>query len=181
MKTFTEECKVINLDYEYEGYEGDIKFAIITDYDEKTLKDLYPMEISKYSPFMCLSKEIGEVRAEYERNEDKFEKRKNRGSKYRYEDGETEIFHKEIIEEEFTVALELIEKKETENAFKEKILNEIKLKLTQKQYDCILAHYGEGKSEREIAATKCISCVAVHKHIKAGMKKIEKILNTELK
>lgn len=44
--------KVINLKYEYEGYEGNEKWAIISELSEKELFRLYPDEMRRYSPFV---------------------------------------------------------------------------------------------------------------------------------
>ena len=44
--------KVINLKYEYEGYEGNEKWAIISELSEKELFGLYPDKMRRYSPFI---------------------------------------------------------------------------------------------------------------------------------
>ena len=64
------DCKVINLSYEYPGYTGDEKWAIITDLTEKELIEKYDEIISSYRPFILLSSLFGSVRADYpkERN-----------------------------------------------------------------------------------------------------------------
>lgn len=48
---FKYECKVINLSYEYPGYTGKEKWAIITDLTEKELIEKYDEIISSYRPF----------------------------------------------------------------------------------------------------------------------------------
>lgn len=49
---FKYECKVINLSYEYPGYTGKEKWAIITDLTEKELIEKYDEIISSYKPFV---------------------------------------------------------------------------------------------------------------------------------
>lgn len=61
------DCKVINLSYEYPGYTGDEKWAIITDLTEKELIEKYDEIISSYKPFILLSSLFGSVRADYQK------------------------------------------------------------------------------------------------------------------
>lgn len=63
---FKYECKVINLSYEYPGYTGKEKWAIITDLTEKELIEKYDEIISSYKPFILLFSLFGSVRADYE-------------------------------------------------------------------------------------------------------------------
>lgn len=68
------DCKVINLSYEYPGYTGEEKWAIITDLTEEELIEKYEEIISSYRPFIVLSSMFGSVRADFIRNEDIFDK-----------------------------------------------------------------------------------------------------------
>ena len=72
---FKKDCKVINLAYEYPGYTGKEKYAIITDLSEEDLESLYGDKIMRYRPFVILSREMGSVMTEYENNEKKHEMR----------------------------------------------------------------------------------------------------------
>lgn len=76
------DCKVINLSYEYPGYTGEEKWAIITDLTEEELSKKYEEIISSYRPFIILSSLFGSVRADFIRNEDKFIKRAKRSICY---------------------------------------------------------------------------------------------------
>ena len=58
---FAKDCKLINLKYEYNGYTGDEKWAIITELSVKELWEKYPIVIERYSPFVHLSIAQGEV------------------------------------------------------------------------------------------------------------------------
>lgn len=75
---FSTECKLINLKYEYQGYTGTVKWAVVSELSEKELFEKYPDVISRYTPFVLLSVEQGEVIAEAKRNDDKFAKRAKR-------------------------------------------------------------------------------------------------------
>ncbi len=94
------DCKVINLSYEYPGYTGDEKWAIITDLTEKELIEKYDEIISSYRPFILLSSLFGSVRADYIRNEDKFSKRAKRSISIFDFSEETEEHHTEIASNE---------------------------------------------------------------------------------
>ena len=76
---FAQDCKLINLRYEYSGFTGTEKWAIITELSEEALWDKYPDVISRYTPFILLSMAQGEVISESHRNNDKYEKRSKGG------------------------------------------------------------------------------------------------------
>ena len=45
---FAKDCKLINLKYEYNGYTGDERWAIITELSVKELWEKYPLVIERY-------------------------------------------------------------------------------------------------------------------------------------
>ena len=95
---FAQDCKLINLRYEYSGFTGMEKWAIITELSEEALWDKYPDVISRYTPFILLSMAQGEVISESHRNNDKYEKRSKRTiDVYGYEDDIFEQFHPKSI------------------------------------------------------------------------------------
>ena len=74
---FAKDCKLINLKYEYTGYIGQEKWAIVSELSEQELFEKYPDEVKKYIPFVLLSVEQGKAIQAYNRNEDKYRKRQN--------------------------------------------------------------------------------------------------------
>ena len=95
---FANDCKLINLRYEYHGYTGTEKWAIVTELAEEELWVKYPDVIRRYTPFILLSMAQGEVIDESYRNNDKYEKRAKRTiDVYGYEDDISEQFHRELI------------------------------------------------------------------------------------
>lgn len=95
---FANDCKLINLRYEYHGYTGTEKWAIVTELAEEELWVKYPDVIRRYTPFILLSMAQGEVIDESCRNNDKYEKRAKRTiDVYGYEDDISEQFHRELI------------------------------------------------------------------------------------
>ena len=98
---FANDCKLINLRYEYHGYTGTEKWAIVTELAEEELWVKYPDVIRRYTPFILLSMAQGEVIDESYRNNDKYEKRakrtiepfpEKRTQKYRKKQNESLIF-----------------------------------------------------------------------------------------
>ena len=63
------DCKLINLRYEYHGYTGTEKWAIVTELAEEELWVKYPDVIRRYTPFILLSMAQGEVITEYQNYE----------------------------------------------------------------------------------------------------------------
>lgn len=52
VELFAQDCKLINLRYEYSGFTGTEKWAIITELSEEALWDKYPDVISRYTPIV---------------------------------------------------------------------------------------------------------------------------------
>ena len=71
-KTFKDDCKVINLTAEYDGYTGTEKYALVTALSLDDLEARYSKEIQRYKPFLILTPEMGEAIREYHRNNEKF-------------------------------------------------------------------------------------------------------------
>ena len=95
---FAKDCKLINLRYEYRGYTGTEKWAIVTELAEEELWVKYPDVIRRYTPFILLSMAQGEVIDEGHKNDDKYIKRAKRTfDVYGYEDDISEQFHRELI------------------------------------------------------------------------------------
>lgn len=96
---FSSECKVINLRFEYIGYNGAEKYAIVTDLTKEELLAKYPDVICRYTPFIHLSITHGEVIREFHRNNDKFQKRDKRNHDlYGYEEGISERSNSKFVD-----------------------------------------------------------------------------------
>ena len=102
---FKVHCKVIKLGYEYPGYTGTEKYAIVTDLSYAQIMERYAPVAEHYCPFLLLSKAAGEVIADFKRNEDKFSKRMQKDACYSFEDGTTERYNIECCIPDFTEAL----------------------------------------------------------------------------
>lgn len=173
---FQNECKVINLRYEYEGYIGEKQWAIISVLTEKDLFEKYPEIIKQYMPFVLLSKEQGQAIYEFRRNESKFYKRsKNNEDAFGYDDELIGIFHSEVTVPDFIEQQMTEEYEENRYRLKMKLLDKALTSLTEKQYKYLIARYVANKSTREIAQEEGVSHQAIEKHLNAAIKKVKKI------
>ena len=167
---FKKDCKIINLAYEYKGYTGKEKYAIITDLSEEELNLRYSDEIEKYHPFVILSRKMGIVIRLYQRNEEKYKKRRARGEQLISCDGDDEIKYSSLTVEEDIVRAE----REYQEAVEQSRIKEISGKalhtLTPIQQEYIVAHFIEKKSYKTIAHEKGISLHNVWKTTARSMR-----------
>lgn len=172
---FKKECKVINLRYEYEGYAGTEKWAVVSELSEKELFRKYPNEIRRYVPFVLLSVEHGKAIAEYNRNEDKFKKRRqNNESGYGF-DELTESLHTEVSVPDFFAQQELCEYYNDREEEKMRLYAKAVASLSEKQYRYLKMRFLDGMDVVEIAEAEGVLRQAIHKHILMAKKKFEKI------
>ncbi|MDD3416977.1 MAG: sigma-70 family RNA polymerase sigma factor [Clostridia bacterium] len=170
---FAKECKLINLKYEYYGYAGDEKWAIVSELSKEELMEKYPELVEKYIPFVLLSVKQGEAINEYNRIEDKHRKRRVNNELGFGFDEVTEYAHPELIQPNF------IEKQMEEDFDKERESSKMRLfaeamnSLTEKQSKYATLRFIKGMSARDIAKEEGISHQAVEKHINAAIKKFQ--------
>ena len=178
---FAKDCKLINLKYEYTGYTGQEKWAIITELSKEELQKKYPDVISRYTPFVLLSMEQGVVIEDARRNNDKYEKRAKRTfDVYGYEDDMTEQFHKELL----TFFEDPFEKAENERLAEEKErmrreeIKKVRLTLNllkPKQRDRLIKVVLLGMSSRKIAKEEGVNYSVVDKSVAAAKKNFKRI------
>lgn len=173
---FKKECRIINLRYEYYGYMGNEKWAIVSELTKQEITKKYQKEIKGFTPFVLLSIEQGEAIIDYNRNEDKFRKRSiNNEDAFGYEEGLTESFHKELITEDYWAELERMETQRIEIEY----LHKAMLELTPKQKKRITQHYVQGKSSRSIGREENVSHQVIDRSIHAAVKKMKEYFGRE--
>ena len=69
------EYELINLEFEYPGINGGVKWAVISDLPMEELMRKYGAELEHYSPVILLSVEQGEAFKEFHKNEHKHDVR----------------------------------------------------------------------------------------------------------
>ena len=172
---FANDCKLINLRYEYHGYTGTEKWAIVTELAEEELWVKYPDVIRRYTPFILLSMAQGEVITEYQ-----YEKRAKRTiDVYGYEDDISEQFHRELITpfvdpfeqaEEERIEEEKEQLRQLEIAKVRKVLEMLKPVQRERMIKAILL----GMSSRKIAKEEGVYYSVVDKSIAAARKNFKK-------
>lgn len=164
---FQEECKVINLKYEYDGYNGDVNWAIISELTEEEILEKYRPIVSEYIPFIVLTPAFGDVRDDFRRNENKYYMRSVRGHifaldedfekhhpEFAYDTLEEEVFHDELSQ--------LLQKAIAQ------------LKPIQKQH--LEKYFFEGKNLRQIAEEEGKSYSTVYESYESALKNLKKLL-----
>lgn len=165
---FKNDCKVINLKYEYPGYTGTEQWAIITDLSENELTTRYSEQIAPYKPFIILPASFGDVRDDYRRNEKKHEMRAIRSIEpFNYDDDLIMVHHPELIVDSFAVNDCDEQCQKVRNALSS-------LKPLQKQR--IIKYFFDNKNTYEIADEEGCSHQAVCKSINAALQKLKKVL-----
>lgn len=177
---FTKDCKLINLQFEYSGFTGKEEWAIITELTEKELSKKFTDIIDRYKPFILLSMAQGEVIAESEQNNDKYEKRAFRTlDAYSYEDDIFEQFHKEAIVP-FVDPFEEAEEEKIQMAKEIERIKEIKKvrkalgMMKPIQRNRLMKTAVLGMSSRKIAVEEGVNYSSVDKSIAAAIKSFKK-------
>lgn len=167
-KGFEKECKVIELKYEYKGYSGMEKYAIVTALSIEILEEKYKDEMGKYQPFLLLSQEQGAAIFEFRKNEKKHEMRQLRKEAYYGLDiANIEPYCVEMSRGD--VETEVV----TKCNRKEMLL--MLDRLTEVQKRRMIKYYFEKKTYREIGIEEGVSHVQIKKSIDVGIEKIKKI------
>lgn len=167
---FIQECTILDPKKEYPGYIGKEKCFIVTALSELELKRKYKGIIELFAPYLVLDKSFIDARANFKRNEDKHKKRAKRTEDiYGYVDGETEIFHKELVAEglfeEFITSIQI------DSIYKAAEM------LPQIQKERFFMHYIYGISKRKIAEMQGVSHTAVNRSLELTVQTIKSILN----
>ena len=166
---FADECKVISLKYEYQGYIGDEKWAIISDLTEEEILVKYRPFLSDYIPFIVLPCSFGEVRDDFRRNEKKHHMRAARSvDAYNYEDGQAELYHPELLSDDFE---QQFFKRENTQALYSAID-----RLNPVQKERLVKYYFAGQSTRKIAKDEGVSHQAVSDSLSTALEKLKKFL-----
>ena len=176
---FNRECKLINLKYEYEGYDGEEQWAIVSELTEAQLFELYPDIINAYVPFVLLSVKQGHIIDEFRRNNHKHEMRRKRTEDvFGCEDGITEIYHPELIT--YVDPLDSTELKNDRKRIEE--INKVRAtlaKLKPIQRDRLIKNKYLKMSSRKIAKEEGVNYSTVDKSIKAAIKNFTKFYENQ--
>lgn len=167
---FMHECTILEPQKEYPGYIGKEKYFIITNLSETELKSKYASLVEPFRPYLLLDKSFIDARSDFKRNEDKHKKRAKRTEDiYGYVDGETEIFHKELVLDELFEGF--ITSIQIDSIYKAaEMLPQIQKKRFFMYYIC-------GLSKRKIAEMQGVSHTAVNRSLELAVQAIKSILD----
>ena len=135
-------CKIIDLKYEYNGYTGTERYGLITHLLEKEIQLKYGEQLDSCAPYIVLNSALGDVRADFERNNWKFENRLQIDHQYGVDDGFAEHHSDCAVHDCAEQVIRSEELCELKAAIRE---------LTPIQQRRLLDYYFNGKSYRRIA------------------------------
>ena len=163
---FKNECEVVNLKYEYPGFTGEEKWAVITALSEKVLMERYAELLVVYAPYVILSPEHGEVWKCYHRNQKKHDMRRTRSESIFGFDEDTENVHSEIITE--SMEDEYIRQQDY------KKLYEALSSLTATQRRRVEMYFFHSMPLRKIAEREGVGFTKIEKSITVALDKMKK-------
>lgn len=169
---FDVDCTILNPQFEYPGYIGEERFFIVTSLSENELKSKYKTIIVQYEPYLILDKSFVDVKEEFEKNAHKHKMRAHRTEDiYGYIDGETEIYHKELVTDTlFDDVIKSIEISEIYEAVEQ---------LSKTQRERFIMHYRYGISSRKIADIQHINHSAVNKSLIIAIEQVRRTLGVK--
>ena len=165
---FANDCKLINLRYEYHGYTGTEKWAIVTELAEEELWVKYPDVIRRYTPFILLSMAQGEVITEYQNYEARERMRRLLfGHAFDINDGEFEVHHPELA-----VDTDPIEEIMLQDNIKR--LREVLCYLSETQKRRVFKYFFYNKTLEKIADEEGVDFTSVRESVNSAIKKLRK-------
>ncbi len=172
---FADDCKVINLRYEYPGFIGEPKWAVISHLTEREILERYPEQIAAHTPFIVLDSEVREIRRDYIRNEKKYAYRQNNcEDSYGYDEGVSEAFHAELTTPDYITQKFEIENLQLRNQRLYKALS----MLTEPQRRRLILSCIYKIPERDIAEKEGKSKTSIHESLVSAIKNFKKFYET---
>ncbi len=177
---FKKSCKVIYLEREYPNHLGNADWIIISDLNKEEIQKRFSTIVSKYIPFIQLSREQGEPILESIRNNHKHEMRNKRTIEpFDYDDELLPLLHSELLS--FVDPLDekdrFIKRVKEENELYELIIKAQKTLSLMKpiQRERLIKNIVRGLSSRKIAKEEGVNYSTIDKSIKAAKKNFRRI------
>lgn len=173
MKTIVfknEELYVISLETQYgKNFEG-VKFAVITDLQEDEVKRVYSEKLMSYSPYIVMGTYYLEVVRDFDRVEDKYEKRSKRNGLIFDLDVMVSLSYKEL---QVPDCLTELVRKENDLNEKRRLYRALG-QLTELQRKRLFEKYWNQKSNRAIAQQEGKDIKTINESINSAIEKIKK-------
>lgn len=173
MKTIVlekEDLYVINLKTQYgKDFKG-TEFAVVTDLNEDDIKKAYSEELSAYTPYIVIGTYYLDVVRDFERIDDKYQKRTKRSGL---------IFDLDVMlslsftESQVPDCLSELEQKETDRDMQRRLYSALR-QLTELQRKRLFEKYWNKKSNRTIAEQEGKDIKTINESINSAIKKIKK-------
>lgn len=173
---FKKDCKVLSLAKEYPGYVGYEKYMILTDLTKDELNQKYSVLLNNYEPYIIGSSQLYSPIADYEKNEDKFEKRNARNTISICVDEDADNTFEPLQVGDYLT--ELSEQQDADE--KRRLIHTALGTLTDSQRRRLLMWAIDGMTEEEIAMREGSSQQAISKNLDKARKKIELIFSKGL-
>ena len=173
---FKKDCKILSLAKEYPGYVGYEKYMILTDLTKDELNQKYSVLLNNYKPYMIGSSQLYSPIADYEKNEDKFEKRNARNTISICVDEDADNTFESLQVGDYLT--ELSEQQDADE--KRRLIHTALGTLTDSQRRRLLMWAIDGMTEEEIAMREGSSQQAISKNLDKARKKIELIFSKGL-
>ena len=173
---FKKDCKVLSLAKEYPGYVGYEKYMILTDLTKDELNQKYSVLLKNYEPYIIGSSQLYSPIADYEKNQDKFEKRNARNTISICVDEDADNTFESLQVGDYLT--ELSEQQDADE--KRRLIHTALGALTDSQRRRLLMWAIDGMTEEEIAMREGSSQQAISKNLDKARKKIELIISKGL-
>lgn len=173
---FKKDCKVLSLAKEYPGYVGYEKYMILTDLTKDELNQKYSVLLNNYEPYIIGSSQLYSPIADYEKNEDKFEKRNARNTISICVDEDADNTFEPLQVGDYLT--ELSEQQDADE--KRRLIHTALGTLTDSQRRRLLMWAIDGMTEEEIAMREGSSQQAISKNLDKARKKFELIFSKGL-
>jgi hypothetical protein len=174
---FKKDCKVLTLAKEYPGYVGYEKYMILTDLSKEDLIRKYGTLLNNYEPYIVASMLLYSPIADYEKNEDKFEKRHVRNTvSIEVDSDDEQTFLSLQVEDYLTTSLDECCKEE----IRRRVLSALR-KLPDIQRRRLILWVENEQSLTKIAKIERVSIPTVYKSIECAKKNFKKYFGLGLK
>ena len=162
IQKFKKDCKIIDLQEEYQQYHETVRYVIISKLTEDELVQRYGECLIRYKPYCLMNIDISDVLNEYWKNENKYRMRYIRNTDGQgYREGQTEQCSSKLIKDDFSEKW----------VFSEYLKQAMKL-LTPLEKERLIERFYKGKTLKDIANEHNCSVMAIKYSIDSAIKKM---------
>ena len=162
IQKFKKDCKIIDLQEEYQQYHETVRYVIISKLTEDELVRRYGECLIRYKPYCLMNIDISDVLNEYWKNENKYRMRYIRNTDGQgYREGQTEQYNSILIKDDFS-----------EKWVFSEYLKQAMTLLTPLEKERLIERFYKGKTLKDIANEHNCSVMAIKYSIDSAIKKM---------